>query len=359
MRFAVVDLETTGGVPGRDRIIEIGVAVIENNEEVKHFQTFVDPERDIPQFVQNLTGITEAQVRRAPSFYQVADEVEDLLRDAVFVAHNVTFDYRFLKFELERLGKSLHVPRLCTVNLARKIFPGKASYSLHKLIADLNLSDFKHHRALGDARASAAILKLALEKAGEERVAKEITGYVRPEIMPKRWVREEWNSIPERAGLLYFLGKDDQVLYVCGARNLYVKVLESLKNKKRGALKNVHQGLYDVRFEETGTELIAQLKLADLLHKHRPPCNISSLTPSDNGAPIPDMVLIGTGRVPAEKSAVVVKNNQVLGYCFLSDHFNVSLPQVLESLHRFPAGLPLTAYIRPALQNKAFRTIFI
>ncbi|MDR1759436.1 MAG: 3'-5' exoribonuclease [Fibrobacter sp.] len=359
MRFAVIDLETTGGLPGRDRIIEIGIVVIENNEEVKHFQTFVDPERDIPEFVRNLTGITEAQVRRAPSFYQVADTVEELLHGAVFVAHNAAFDYRFLKFELERLGKSLHAPRLCTVKLARKIFPGKSSYSLHKLTTALDLSDFKHHRALGDAQAAAEILKLALEKAGAEKVTKEITGYVRPEIIPKRWEHEEWNNIPERAGILYFLGKEDQILYVCGARNLYAKVLESLKSKKKGALKNVHQGLYDIRFEETGTELIAQLKLAVLLHEHRPPCNISSLAPSDNGAPIPDMVLIGAGRTPREKSAVVVKNNQVPGYCFLSEHFDISLPQVLESLHRFPAGLSLTAYIRPALQNKAYRAIFI
>lgn len=174
MRFAVVDLETTGGQPKDDRIIEIGIALIDGDKIVNTYESLVYPGRFIPPFVQNLTGIFPEMVESAPPFMELAETVYELLEDRVFVAHNAPFDFGFLKVELGRACCKWDPPRLCTVKLARKVFPGFPSYSLHSLIQSLGCEDFKHHRALGDAIAAAEVLKLALGKVGESGVLKEI-----------------------------------------------------------------------------------------------------------------------------------------------------------------------------------------
>lgn len=174
MRFAVVDLETTGGQPKNDRIIEIGIVLIDGNEVVQKFESLVYPGRDIPPFVQNLTGISPEMVESAPPFMDIAEKVYELLSGRIFVAHNAPFDFGFLKVELGRACCKWDPPRLCTVKLARKVFPGFPSYSLHSLILSLGIQDFKHHRALGDAIAASEILKLAMSKVGENGISKEI-----------------------------------------------------------------------------------------------------------------------------------------------------------------------------------------
>lgn len=177
MRFAVVDLETTGGQPKNDSIIEIGIALIDGTEVVKTFESLVCPGRSIPSFVQNLTGIYPEMVVSARPFREIAEEVLALLSGRIFVAHNASFDFGFLKAELERASCKWDAPRLCTVKLSRRVFPGFPSYSLHSLTKSLGCPDFNHHRALGDALASAEILKLALAKVGEAAIVKEIKNY--------------------------------------------------------------------------------------------------------------------------------------------------------------------------------------
>lgn len=174
MRFAIVDLETTGGQPKNDRIIEIGIVLMDGTEIVQTYESLVYPGRFIPPFVQSLTGIHSEMVESAPPFMDVAETVYELLEGRIFVAHNAPFDFGFLKVELARACCKWDPPRLCTVKLARKVFPGFPSYSLHSLIQSLGCSDFKHHRALGDAIAAAEILKLAINKVGENGITKEI-----------------------------------------------------------------------------------------------------------------------------------------------------------------------------------------
>ena len=103
-----------------------------------------------------------------------AERVATLLQDRIFVAHNVQFDCKFMMAELKRSCIKFNPPRLCTVKLARRVFPGQPSYSLHKLTESLGLPDFNHHRAVDDAMAAAGILKMALEKVGEAGVMKNV-----------------------------------------------------------------------------------------------------------------------------------------------------------------------------------------
>lgn len=174
MNFAVVDIETTGGKPMDNRIMEIGIILIDGDVIVEKYHSLVDPGQPITPFVKNLTGITDEMVEGKPQFKDIAEDVFELLNGRIFVAHNVQFDCKFMIEELKRCAIKFNPPRLCTVKLSRRVFPGFSSYSLHNLTQSLELLDFHHHRALDDALACANILKLALKKVGENGVMKEV-----------------------------------------------------------------------------------------------------------------------------------------------------------------------------------------
>lgn len=180
MRFAVVDVESTGGAGEMNRITEVGIALVDDTEIVETFHTLVDPGAPISPFVQKLTGITDEMVQGAPQFQKIAEKVDELLRDRIFVAHNVQFDLKMMRTELKRCCISFDPPRLCTVKLARRVFPGFPSYSLHNLTESLGLSDFHHHRAMDDTLACAEILKLAYNKVGPEKILKEVKNFSTP-----------------------------------------------------------------------------------------------------------------------------------------------------------------------------------
>lgn len=156
--YVVVDVETTGGNSAGNRMTEIGMVKVVNAKVVASWQSLINPQRAIPRHITQLTGISQAMVADAPIFSEVVDEISDFLKGAVFVAHNVNFDYGFFKREYELCGRYIRLPKLCTVKLARQHFTGLASYSLGRLCADLDIQLARHHRALDDARAAAEIL---------------------------------------------------------------------------------------------------------------------------------------------------------------------------------------------------------
>ncbi len=152
--LAIIDLETTGMTATADRITEIGIIRVVDNKVVEEWSTLVNPECSIPPDIQSLTGITNQMVKNAPTFRQIAEEVQARLYDHVFVAHNARFDYGFIKNEFRRLDITFTEEVLCTVRLARKLYPGYPSYSLDALRARHRLSMEGRHRAMGDARAA-------------------------------------------------------------------------------------------------------------------------------------------------------------------------------------------------------------
>ena len=122
--YAIVDLETTGGVAKRDKITEIGIVIFDGKEIINTYQTLINPGRSIPPEITRITNITNEMVADAPFFYEVAKNVVQLTEGAIFVAHNVRFDYSFLKEEFASLGYTFTKRQLCTVRLSRKAFPG-------------------------------------------------------------------------------------------------------------------------------------------------------------------------------------------------------------------------------------------
>jgi DNA polymerase III subunit epsilon len=165
--YAVVDVETTGGSFQRGhRVTEVAVILVEEGRITDRFESLVNPERPIPPRIQALTGITDEMVAGAPSFESVAAEVADRLRDRIFVAHNVSFDWGFVSGELEAtLGGTPVGDRLCTVRMGRLLVPGLRSYSLDPLTRHFGIRIDGRHRAGGDALATAHLLLHLLREA--------------------------------------------------------------------------------------------------------------------------------------------------------------------------------------------------
>ena len=165
--YVVVDIETTGGNNSYNRITEIGMVKLVAGEEIAQYQTLINPMRRIPNNITRLTGISDEMVASAPVFADVAEDINAFTEDAVFVAHNVNFDYGFIKQEFARLEHSYRRPKMCTVREMRRTYPGLTSYSLANLTQHFDIKMERHHRALSDAKAAAELLKLAFEKDDE------------------------------------------------------------------------------------------------------------------------------------------------------------------------------------------------
>lgn len=163
--FTVVDVETTGADANNNRIIEIGAVKIAGGKIVDTFQSLINPERKIPFFITWMTGISNRMVKKSPKFFEAAEDFRNFLGESVFVAHNVSFDFEFIKWEMAKASlPSLPNIPLCTIKLARRIFPGFTHYNLRDLSRNLGITHDRCHRALDDCLATAKILLLIFEK---------------------------------------------------------------------------------------------------------------------------------------------------------------------------------------------------
>ena len=162
--YVVVDVETTGSDPARHRLTEVGAVRVRGGRIVGEWSSLVNPERRIPAFISQLTGITDAMVAEAPRFSEVAAGLREFIGEAVFVAHRARFDHGFLKAEFERCEIPFSGPVLCTVVESRRHFPGLPSHGLATLCKHFGISLDSHHRALCDARATAEIFLKIQEK---------------------------------------------------------------------------------------------------------------------------------------------------------------------------------------------------
>lgn len=273
--YAVIDLETTGGDFNRSRIIEIAILVHDGTRVVDEFQSLINPETVVPEFITRITGINTAMVRDAPKFYEVAKKVVEMTEDCIFVAHNVRFDYSFIKHEFKALGYNYQRKQLCTVRLSRKLIPGLPSYSLGKLCRSLNIELKDRHRAMGDAAATVKLLELLLEKS--DRDAKGQVNWVvkkasRPPHIPETIVQ----SLPQETGVYYFHDAEGQVIYVGKSLNIKERVLSHFQSDlKQNRFFRLKERLYDITYEVTGSELVALLLESREIKRIQPEFNRS------------------------------------------------------------------------------------
>ena len=159
-RTAVIDFETTGISPGGgDRATEVAIVLREDERVVDRFQSLMNAGVRIPAFITGLTGITNAMVAGAPPAAQVMAEAARFVGSAVLVAHNAAFDRRFWQAELALCGLPAHQPFICTLLLARRLYPQAPSHKLGALVDYHGLARTgQAHRALADAEMAAALL---------------------------------------------------------------------------------------------------------------------------------------------------------------------------------------------------------
>ena len=169
--FAIIDIETCGGKfePQRGRITEICILIHDGLQVTEKFSTLINPECYIAPIYTNITGITNQMVATAPKFHEVANTILKLTQNRTFVAHNVSFDYNFIKGEFAALGYEFEREKLCTVRLSRKLIPGKKTYSLGPLCQSLGISNDARHRAEGDAVATAKLFDILLQIKGNSK----------------------------------------------------------------------------------------------------------------------------------------------------------------------------------------------
>jgi len=260
MKFAVIDVETTGLDPLRDRIIEIGIVLIEDNEEISRYSHFLNPGKPVPGNITSLTGITSDMVASAPCFEKVAHQIDELIQGYTLVGHHVHFDYSFMKNEMKMAGISFSRKTLCTAELSRLIFPGRKSHSLKSLGRYFGVQNQNPHRALPDAVVTAQIFLHISEKFGSpfiESLLKKENNILAETL---ELISEKVKNLPVATGVYYFIGKDDKPLYIGKAKNIRSRVLSHFRGDGQSVkLLAVSSQIKDIRYYVTGNELLAAL----------------------------------------------------------------------------------------------------
>jgi DNA polymerase III epsilon subunit family exonuclease len=276
--FVVVDLETTGLAPGRARICELGAVRVRRLEHAGRLQVLVNPHEPLPAAVRALTGLTDAELRRAPSSASAVRRFLDFAGDAVLVAHNARFDLAFLDREVERLtGRRLAAPVVDTVGLARRLLAGRISrVGLASLAHFFGTAAQPCHRALPDAEATAEIL-VALIGLAQERGATTVADLCDLAAPRPRRVYEKRSlafGAPARPGVYLFRDGHDQVLYVGRARDLRARLRSYFRSERqRPAVEAAVAASERIEWRPLGSELEAALEELRLIRELRPPAN--------------------------------------------------------------------------------------
>ncbi|MGV3509129.1 MAG: exonuclease domain-containing protein [Sphingobacteriaceae bacterium] len=256
--YAIVDIETTGGHASANGITEIAIVLHDGEKVTRRYETLINPQKHIPIYISALTGITNEMVAKAPLFSEVATEIFSLLHDKIFIAHNVNFDYSFLRHHLSACGYELQSKKLCTVRLSRKVFPGLISYSLGKLCKQLKVELNNHHRAGGDAEATAILFSMILANDKEGHIKQSLNRNSKEQLLPPNLSRAEFDKLPNTPGVYYFYNQKGKVLYVGKAKNLKKRVSSHFTgnnaNKQR---QDFMRDIHSINFQECGTELMA------------------------------------------------------------------------------------------------------
>ena len=257
--YAIVDLETTGVKAARDRITEVAIVLFDGERIVDRFQSLVNPECSIPANITQITGISNEMTADAPKFYEIAKEIVEMTKGAIFVAHNVNFDYGFLKEEFARLGFSYRRKQLCTVRLSKLVFPNRRRYNLDSLIEMLDIQVERRHRAMDDVLATVELFKAILK---QQNAADSITALINKGVsaakLPPNFTMEQLHALPEDCGVYYFHNKNWEVIYVGKSINIKKRIMEHFAATTRKAQK-MCQEVHDITFEITGSELAALL----------------------------------------------------------------------------------------------------
>lgn len=274
--YAIVDIETTGSYASANGITEISVHLSDGQSVTGKYSTLINPGQPIPPYITAMTGITNQMVAEAPRFEEVAENIFNLFHEKIFIAHNVNFDYSFVKSHLQKAGYELNIPKLCTVRLSRKIFPGFASYSLGRLCHSLGIEINIRHRAGGDAEATTKLFHLLLQNDTENFIQKSLQRNSKEWILPPHVPKEHFDALPYTPGVYYFHDEKGKVVYVGKANNIRYRVNSHFSNNSSGRQKqNFMRHIHAISHQCCGTELMACILESAEIKKRWPLFNAS------------------------------------------------------------------------------------
>ena len=230
----VVDLETTGGNLYQDRVTEVALLRFDGQSVCRH-EWLVNPCKPIPEFVAQLTGISNEMVRTAPLFAEIALQLLPLLRGAVVVAHNSRFDYTFLRHEFRRAGIDFAAPALCTVQLSRRLYPEFYKHNLDSIIERNAISVENRHRAMTDVLALSDYLEHSLREKNTEDWDNYCRSLMNPKMLPN-WVTDalaaQLYALPDSEGVLVWFDAFGKAQAVVALEKAYSETAEMLHGKK-------------------------------------------------------------------------------------------------------------------------------
>jgi len=272
--YSIVDIESTGGAYKGEKIIDIAVYNFDGKKITKVFSSLVNPGISIPAFISKLTGISNKMVEDAPSFSDIAGDVVSMTKGNIFVAHNVQYDYGIIRQEFKRLGYSFKRKKVCTVRFSEKVFPERDSYNLGTLCEDFGIQIHDRHRAAGDAQATVKLFKKLLKK-DDGKVLENLLNHPFhiTNFAPNVDI-EMVKKIPDDTGVYYLFGEDNKVVYIGKSNNMRARVFQHLgeipvnKDKRR-----MYHMVRDVKYELTGSELVALILESYEIKHHQPTFN--------------------------------------------------------------------------------------
>jgi DNA polymerase-3 subunit epsilon len=269
--YAIIDIETTGGSPRLEKITEIAIYLHDGERITDEYVSLINPERNIPYFITNLTGITNEMVEDAPRFYEIAKVIVEMTEGRTFVAHNARFDYSFIRQEFKSLGFNFSRSIIDTVALSRKLLPGHRSYSLGNICKDLNISINGRHRAAGDALATVKLFEMliAMDKEMNNGKSGLIKSTRNSKLNPKLDLKKI-EDIPEEPGIYYFYNETGDLIYIGKSRNLQQRINTHLSNNTTNRAMEMRDQIADIDWEITGSELIALLKESYEIKENKP-----------------------------------------------------------------------------------------
>ncbi len=329
--YAIVDIETTGGQYGQERITEISIYRYDGHDIVDKFASLVNPERKIQAFVVQLTGITDNMVKRAPKFEALAKRIVEITEGCIIVAHNANFDYRILRQEFNNLAYNYERNTLCTVELSKDLIPDLPSYSLGKLCKSIGIPVSNRHRADGDAFATVSLFELLLLKDKEKNI---ITNSIKDFslTLKKEKLSNAIKKTPAAIGVFYIHQNNGRIMYIGKGKNMRSRLSQLLAKKSKKAL-SIQSKMATVTYDESGNYVMARLLFNQEVATHSPRYNSNYY---HLAKPVefnhPDMLIIGRGRRTGEKSVILIENGILQGFAYVDLEYQLTNTSVLKNL---------------------------
>ncbi len=271
--FSIIDVETTGLSARYNNIIEIGIVKVSNLKIVNSFHSLINPGRAIPYYISQFTGITDTDVYDAPFFEDAADDILNFISEDILGGHNFSFDKSFLKRELLYAGKGLLYNKdVCTLKLARRMYPELRSRSLSNMCRHFKLHNENSHRALSDAKVTAQLLIRMIEELRDHHgisTVEELISYHKKPAAKEKSTRikaslhDDVSVLPQAPGIYYFLNSNNDIIYIGKAKSLKDRIKSYFSPTAPGKAKKIVQQASRIKIEITNTELTALLMEAE------------------------------------------------------------------------------------------------